>query len=182
MRFSLSYKSWIWHVGEHCFVLLHNPAFTESPSNVRCRAEQGWGGEVRHGENISHYTQQENITFALTCNSRRAAGSRVATHSGTRHTVLLQWNTWYHAAHINRDAMFSVRSTLRLYVSLNRPGWLHLVEWSPVELRVDSWQSCNSHWPVRVWTWEMRKLQHWKPLPGNSQWRYSRLRRLHYVL
>jgi hypothetical protein len=50
-------------------------------------------------------------------NSRRAVGNGVATWSGTRQTVLLHWNTWCHAAHINRGTVFSIGSTPRLYRS-----------------------------------------------------------------
>jgi hypothetical protein len=32
--------------------------------------------------------------------------------------------------------------------------------------------------PVRTWTRKLRKLRRRKPLPGDSRWRYSRLRRL----
>jgi hypothetical protein len=30
--------------------------------------------------------------------------------------------------------------------------------------------------PVRTWTRKLRKLRCWKPLPGDNQWGYSRLR------
>jgi hypothetical protein len=36
----------------------------------------------------------------------------------------------------------------------------------------------DSRWPVRVSTQKLRKLQCWKPLPGDNWWRHRSLRRL----
>jgi hypothetical protein len=73
---------------------------------------------------IAHATE-EHVTSAMTSrNSRRAAGSGVATQSGPSRTVPLQWNTWYHATHINRGRVFSVASAPRLYHSNDQ-----VVEW-----------------------------------------------------
>jgi hypothetical protein len=47
---------------------------------------------------------------------------------------------------------------------------------SSLKSKSELWDSCR--W-VRMWTQKVRKLWHWKPLPGDNQWRFSRLRRLH---
>jgi hypothetical protein len=55
-------------------------------------------------------------TVVTSRNSRRAAGSGVATLSGARSIVPLQWNTWYHVTYIDRETMFSVRFVQWLYL------------------------------------------------------------------
>jgi hypothetical protein len=39
-------------------------------------------------------------------------------------------------------------------------------------------QLWDSRQPERTWAQKMRKLRRWKPLPGDSRWRYSIARRL----
>jgi hypothetical protein len=54
---------------------------------------------------IAHATDEHvtSVPAVTSCNNRRAAESGVAMPSGTWRTVPLQWNTWYHANHINRE-------------------------------------------------------------------------------
>jgi hypothetical protein len=100
---------------------------------------------------IAHPIEEHLTSMVTSCNIRRAAGSGVALQSGTRHTVPLQWNMWYHATHINRGTAFSVGATLRLYHSTD---WVLSVEWSWVEL---SWEF-GSWKPSQVLQWDR-----WQP-------------------
>jgi hypothetical protein len=79
---------------------------------------------------IAHATE-EHIASSVTSRNRRTAGSGVATRSGTRCSVLLQWQMWYRATHINRETVFSVGSAPSLYHSTDQVefSWWSGVAW-----------------------------------------------------
>jgi hypothetical protein len=135
----------------HTFFHIHNPLRFWYCSMLRAVTKL-WHNKQHISITVIAHTTEEHVTFTVSsCNNRRAAGSGVARHSCTRQIALLQWNTWNHTTHINKGTVFSVRASSRLYHLTNQ------VESSQIE----SWQFCNIHQPVRTWTQELRKLQHW---------------------
>jgi hypothetical protein len=58
------------------------------------------------------------------------------------------------------------------------PCWCYIMGSSCYYERVLRRQMGDSHRPVRTWTRNLWKLRHWKPLPSDNRWIYSRLRRL----
>jgi hypothetical protein len=89
---------------------------------------------------------------------------------------------WYHVTHTNREMVFSVGFTPRLYHLTDR---VEFSEWSGAELRVLQLEASSgatvkqatASEAVKPWTRKLRDLRRWKPLPHN-RWTHNRLRRL----
>jgi hypothetical protein len=127
----------------------------------------------------AHATEEHVTSAVMSHNNRTAVGSSVATWSGMRRTVLLQWNTWYHDTNNKRGTVFSVGPAPRLYHSIN---CVEFSQCSGVELRIRQSEASSgatvrkatASKDVKPWTRKLRDLRHWKPVPGDNQWRSSK--------